>query len=458
MPGVFRPQRHRDSTETRRRTVALRISPVDDNHSFLQNHTFFVGGAGRLTFVSTPESMTPDIQNQTKTDNDLVSRELPPTLTSLRDLSWNYWWSWAPDGSEVFRDLDANLWQQCEQNPRLLLTQISDLRLTEMAADPSFADRVRILHEHFVAYMNDRRPWPKLQLAARISEENPVAYFCAEFGVHNSLPLYSGGLGILAGDHLKSASDLNLPLIAVGLFYRFGYFRQSMRTDDWQEEQYRENHSDELALRPVVDAAGQPLLIDVAMRSRTVYARVWRADIGHVPLYLLDTNVSENGQVDRLVTGHLYGGDRETRLVQEMMLGIGGVRLLQKLGINPAVFYFNEGHSAFLTLELAPPTIEAEEVSFAQAAASVTERCGFTTHTPVAAGHDEFEASLVERGFGDWSQTALGLSREEFLALGRVNGDARGSFGLTPLALRMCRSTNGVSIKHGEVSRELWHK
>src|SRR5262245_39935479 len=178
--------------------------------------------------------MTPDIENETKTPNDLSSRELPQTLQPLQDLSWNYWWSWAPDGADVFRDLDPNLWHQCEQNPRLLLTQISDLRLTEMAADPSFADRVRRLQERFVAYMNDERPWPRLKLPARVTKQNPVGYFCAEFGVHNSLPLYSGGLGILAGDHLKSASDLNLPLVAIGLFYRFGYFRQRLRTDDWQ--------------------------------------------------------------------------------------------------------------------------------------------------------------------------------------------------------------------------------
>src|SRR5262245_25656744 len=295
--------------------------------------------------------MTPDIQNQTKAENDLVSRELPPTLTPLRDLSWNYWWSWAPDGSEVFRDLDANLWQQCEQNPHLLLTQISDLRLTEMAADPSFADRVRILHEHFMTYMNDRRPWPKLQLAARISEKNPVAYFCAEFGVHNSLPLYSGGLGILAGDHLKSASDLNLPLVAIGLFYRFGYFRQGVTADDWQAETYKETYADELPLELVTDETGAPIRIEVSMRGRTVSACTWRANVGRVRLYLLDTNVPENSEVDRVITGHLYGGDRETRLVQEMMLGLGGVRLLRKLGVQPAVFHLNEGHSAFLTLE-----------------------------------------------------------------------------------------------------------
>src|SRR5437899_8394849 len=192
------------------------------------------------------------------------------------------------------------------------------------------------------------------------------------------------------------------------------------------------------------------------MRDRIVHARVWRANVGRVQLYLLDTNVSENDPVDRLVTGHLYGGDRETRLVQEMMLGIGGVRLLYSLGFEPSVFHLNEGHSAFLTLELARRVMESDRIDFNEAAQRVHEHCVFTTHTPVAAGHDEFDSELVAKGFGDWPQTALGLSQKEFLKLGRVNGDSNESFGLTPLALRMCRSTNGVSQKHGEVSRELW--
>jgi starch phosphorylase len=401
--------------------------------------------------------MTTGIENEANS-TFMSIRELPPTLKPLEPLSWNYWWSWAPDGAEVFRDLDPNLWQQCEQNPRLVLSQISDLRLTQTGADPSFTDRIQKLAERFTAYMNESRPSPKLQFAPRITRQNPVAYFCAEFGVHNSLPLYSGGLGILAGDHLKSASDLNLPLVAIGLFYRFGYFRQRLRRDDWQEEQYRENHADEFALQAVDDADRKPLLIEVTMRGRAVTARVWRADVGRVQLYLLDTNVAENEVTDRLVTGHLYGGDRETRLVQEMMLGVGGARLLQKLGIEPAVCHLNEGHSAFLTLELAHQSIKQEGLSFAESANRVRERCVFTTHTPVAAGHDEFEASLVDKCFGDWPQEALGLSIEDFLKLGRVNGDSQGAFGLTPLALRMCRSTNGVSRKHGEVSRELWHK
>jgi len=400
--------------------------------------------------------MTLQTNSETETNNS--RRELPPPLQPLESLAWNYWWSWAPDGVEVFRDLNPAIWEQCERNPCALLAQTSDLRLAQVAADPAFADRVRLLSERFAAYLGHTQSWSKLQLATRISPRNPAAYFCAEFGVHSSLPLYSGGLGILAGDHLKSASDLNLPLVAVGLFYQFGYFRQRLRSDGWQEESYRETHADELPFHAVNDDKGKPLFVEVNMRGRAVHARVWRADVGRVQLYLLDTNVAENEQTDRLVTGHLYGGDRETRMVQEMMLGIGGVRLLQKLGVEPGVFHLNEGHSAFLTLELTRQLIEREGVSFAEAANRVRERCVFTTHTPVAAGHDEFSEALVEKCLGNWYETALGLSRAEFLGLGRVNGDSQEGFGLTPLALRMCRSTNGVSRKHGEVSRALWQK
>src|SRR5205807_1804535 len=320
--------------------------------------------------------MTPDIQNEPKL-SALPVRELPATLQPLRELSWNYWWSWAPDGAEVFRDLDPNLWQQCEQNPRLLLTQISDLRLAQVAADPSFADRVQQLYRRFTEYMGDPKPWPKLALAAHITRPNPVAYFCAEFGVHNSLPLYSGGLGILAGDHLKSASDLNLPLVAVGLYYRFGYFRQRLNREGWQEETYRATLADELPLRSVDDEIGRPMQVEVSMRGRLVRARAWHADVGRVRLYLLDTDVADNEEVDRLVTGHLYGGDRETRLVQEKMLGIGGARLLRKLGLQPSVFHLNEGHSAFLTLELTRELIESEGLDFAAASERVRERFVF---------------------------------------------------------------------------------
>ena len=394
--------------------------------------------------------------------NELVKsprpRALPPTLQPLERLAWNYWWSWAADGVEVFRDLDPGTWAQCEQNPRALLAQVSDLRLAQMAADPSYADRVRKLAERFDAYMADTRPSPTLRLASAISRETPVAYFCAEFGVHSSLPLYSGGLGILAGDHLKSASDLNLPLVAVGLFYRFGYFQQRLSIEGWQEESYRETYAGELPIQHVKTDDGLPLLTEVTMRGRIVRARAWRANVGRIQLYLLDTNIPENEEVDRLVTGHLYGGDRETRLVQEMMLGIGGVRLLARLGIEPRVFHLNEGHSAFLTLELARRVMECDRINFFEAANRVRNHCVFTTHTPVAAGHDEFDEALIEKCFGNWHQTALGLSHDEFLGLGSISGEPEGPFGLTPLAIRMCHSINGVSRKHGEVSRALWQK
>src|SRR5947208_7353900 len=213
--------------------------------------------------------MTPDIENEIK-GAIVRSRELPPSLEPLHQLSRNFWWGWARDGTEVFRDLDPSLWQQCEQNPRLLLTRISDLSLAQIAADPSFVDRIQKLHVRFKGYMNDARPWAKIKLAAGISTQTPIAYFCAEFGVHNSLPLYSGGLGILAGDHLKSASDLNLPLVAVGLMYRFGYFRQRLSDKGWQEESYRETYPNEIPIHEVNSESGQPAQIEVAMRGRIV--------------------------------------------------------------------------------------------------------------------------------------------------------------------------------------------
>src|SRR5262245_40326424 len=320
-------------------------------------------------------------------------QKLPAPLAPLERLAWNYWWSWAADGAGIFRDLDPEIWEECEQNPRELLVKTSAYRLAEAATDPVYLDRVRRLDQSFQSYMESGTGWTINDL--KITKERPVAYFCAEFGVHNSLPLYSGGLGILAGDHLKSASDLRLPLVAVGLMYRYGYFRQRLRNDGWQEEHYGETHPNDLPLSLVKSADGKPLRIEVVIRDRNVLAHVWRAAVGRVTLYLLDTNIPENVETDRWVTGHLYGGDRETRIVQEMLLGIGGVRLLRKLGVLPHVFHLNEGHSAFLTLELAREIVQTERRSFLEAAGVVREQCVFTTHTPVAAGNDEFDSSLV---------------------------------------------------------------
>jgi len=385
-----------------------------------------------------------------------TEQQLPAPLLPLKQLAWNYWWSWSADGASVFRDLDAEIWEECEHNPRQLLARTSPYRLAQAATDPVYLERIRRLDQLFQDYMSQSSSWPRVGSAV-ITPANPVAYFCAEFGVHNSLPLYSGGLGILAGDHLKSASDLQLPLIAIGLLYRYGYFVQRLRTDGWQEEHYGETFPSELPIQLVRDHDGGPMQVEVLIRERNVLAQVWRAEVGRVSLYLLDTNIPENVETDRWVTGHLYGGDRETRIVQEMLLGIGGVRLLRKLGIKPHVFHLNEGHSAFLTLELAREVIQTEGRSMAEATERVRAQCVFTTHTPVAAGNDEFDAALVSRCFGSTYLRELGLNEEEFLGLGRVNAkNSAERFGLTPLAIRMCRSTNGVSKKHGEVSRDLW--
>ncbi len=384
------------------------------------------------------------------------ARTLPESLRALEQLSWNYWWSWAADGASVFRDLDPEIWEECEHNPRCVLREVEEYRLLKMATDPAYVRRVAQLAAGFDRYMNPATPTWAQTNARAITHANPVAYFCAEFGIHNSLPLYSGGLGILAGDHLKSASDLGLPLVGIGLLYQHGYFRQRLRRDAWQEEQYGQLDADMLPLQLVRDGVGAPVLIEMELRGRRVQAQVWRVEVGRVSLFLLDTNVAENADVDRLITGHLYGGDRETRCVQEVLLGVGGVRLLRKLEIEPHLFHLNEGHSAFLTLELAHELTAAGQ-DFASAAATVRSRCAFTTHTPVAAGHDEFLPSLVEYCFGPDYIATLGLDRQQFIALGHIKAsDGTELFGLTPLALRMCRSTNGVSRKHGEISRALW--
>ena len=381
--------------------------------------------------------------------------KLPQNIAFLETLSWNYYWSWNTQGVEIFRDIDPQLWEECEQNPRLFLKNIAELRLWQKASESAFVERVNNLEIKFHRYLDE--PAKNFN---KITSENPVAYFCAEYGVHNSLPVYSGGLGILAGDHLKSASDLNVPLVAVGLLYRFGYFRQEIAHNGWQEEDYRDVFNSELALKPVLDDSGKRLLIMVHMRGREVFAQAWLAQVGRISLYLLDTNVPENEAVDSLVTGHLYGGDLETRVVQEKILGIGGVRLLETLNITPSVYHLNEGHSAFLTLELTRKKLaENENLTFEDAAEIVRQKCVFTTHTPVDAGNDSFAPELIEGCFDKQFIDSLKLDRNDFFSLGRTNpSDKEEWFGMTPLAIRMTRSANGVSKKHGEVSRKLWLK
>ena len=399
------------------------------------------------TDITTQQAVSPQTETTSRTDFEF-SRELPENLAPLDAISRNFYWSWQPEGTALFRDLDPELWDKCEQNPRLLLKRLSGLRLWQRSSDVAYVERLRRFDERFQDYLSAER------------QSTKIAYFCAEYGVHNSLPNYSGGLGILAGDHLKSASDLNVPLTAIGLLYRYGYFRQRIAHDGWQEETYNDIFESELALTPVTQGNGERITVSVHIRGREVVAQAWLARVGRISLYLLDTNVPENIAVDRLITGHLYGGDVETRIVQEKVLGIGGVRLLRKLGVEPLVFHLNEGHAAFSTLELAREYLAAHvDASFAEAVKAVRKQCVFTTHTPVSAGNDSFPPRILSECFSSEFIESLKLTNSEFLALGRADlADETEFFGMTPLALRMCRSANGVSEKHGEVSRGLWLK
>ena len=396
------------------------------------------------------------LQSEETFRNDFFySLEIPENLQSLEKIAWNFFWSWRPSGAQLFREIEPALWEECEQNPRLFLEKVGQFRLWQKSLDGDYVEKLNRFTGEFENYLSQ-----PAKGFGKITTENPVAYFCAEYGVHNSLPNYSGGLGILAGDHLKSASDLNVPLVAVGLLYRYGYFRQKIAHDGWQQEKYLDVFQSELALKPVTDENGERIFVSVKLRGRDVYAQAWLAEIGRIKLYLLDTNLPQNAEVDRLITGHLYGGDVETRIVQEKILGIGGVRLLRKLGIQPSVFHLNEGHSAFLTLELAREFLEANsDASFTDAVSFAREKCVFTTHTPIAAGNDVFPPEKLAQCFDADFFSCLKISEQEFYTLGRTDADDEKEwFGMTPLALRMCRSTNGVSKKHGEVSRSLWLK
>lgn len=395
------------------------------------------------------EMQSESVSNESFRTDFFINRDLPDELSAVGSLSMNYAWAWLPGGVEIFRDLSPRLWDECEQNPRLLLKRIDDLTLRQWAADSEYVERLNLFAESINGY---------LQARSDSQSANKIAYFCAEYGVHNSLPNYSGGLGILAGDHLKSASDLDVPLVAVGLLYRYGYFRQRIAHNGWQEEAYFDVFESELALTPVFDSNGKRLTVCIHIRGREVHCQAWLAEVGRIKLYLLDTNVPQNSEVDRLITGHLYGGDQLTRIVQEKVLGIGGIRLLRKLGIEPDVYHMNEGHSAFLTLELAHEYLqENPDAKFEDAAEWVRQRCVFTTHTPVPAGNDVFEPEDLKKCFSWDYVDSLKLSHDAFFDLGRTDPkNELINFGMTVLALRMSRSANGVSEKHGEVSRKLW--
>ncbi|MBD2001202.1 alpha-glucan family phosphorylase [Leptolyngbya sp. FACHB-541] len=395
------------------------------------------------------------VNDSSVTPANRLGARLPLPLKRLADLAYNYWWSWTSDRISLFQNIDPEEWQRCGHNPVALLETVSYDRLTQVAEDPTYLKRLQTLAAQLDQYMSERNTWAN-RVAPQISQEHPVAYFCAEFGLHESLPIYSGGLGILAGDHLKSAADLGVPLVGLGLLYRQGYFRQRLSRSGWQEDYYIDNQFEKLPLELMLNDQGSAITIELQVRQRLVRAQIWRVQVGRVSLYLLDTDREDNDPIDRWLTGHLYGGNQETRIAQEVLLGIGGVRALQALGIEPSVYHLNEGHAAFCLLEVAKLEIQRTGKSFYDVEASVRDRSIFTTHTPVPAGHDVFSADLIDSYFAHyWAE--LGLSREQFLALGaRRLGDPWEPFGMTVLALRLTRAANGVSELHGQVSRKMW--
>jgi starch phosphorylase len=381
-----------------------------------------------------------------------VIPRIPERLQPLFRIANNLWWCWDPEAIDLFRHLDRILWERGYANPIRMLELVSQERLTELAADEGYLAML----DRAVARLSNYLERPTWFAQAHANSKLLVAYFCAEFGIVEGIRLYSGGLGILAGDHLKSASDLGVPLVAVGLLYRRGYFRQYLNADGWQQEQYPEADFHALPLTLERRADGNPVTVQVQFPGRALQVQVWRAQVGRVPLYLLDTDVEDNRPEDRAVTSTLYGGDKDMRIRQEIVLGVGGLRALKALGIEPTVCHMNEGHAAFLAAERIRQVMERSRAGFAEAKALVASSNVFTTHTPVPAGIDVFPPDLVERYFAPCC-AQLGLSRDQFMALGRQNpADPNEPLSMAVLAIRLSGATNGVSALHARVSQRMW--
>ena len=373
----------------------------------------------------------------------------------LRALAQNLWWTWHPEVISIFTDLDPHVWREVEHNPIAFLNRVTPEIIEKKASELVLESRINYAFRRLSEYIDPEKTWGSMHCGNL--NNRPVAYFSAEFGLHESLPIYSGGLGILAGDHLKSSSDLGIPLVGIGLLYQQGYFRQHLNRDGWQEEDYIDLDINDQPLQAVTDECGHPLIIRVDTRTSPLLARVWKLLVGRVTLLLLDTNVEGNSVEDRKLTCCLYGGDLRHRIRQELLLGIGGARALQALNIFPGVLHLNEGHSSFAILEEIRRVMEYDGIPFKRALRRVSLYTVFTTHTPVEAGHDRFPADLIEEYLGVFREK-LGLSHDEFMALGRLNpNDGAEPFCMTVLALKGSRRANGVSAIHGQVSRMMWH-
>lgn len=382
-----------------------------------------------------------------------VSPSLPTILEPLRKLAYNLHWDWNVDTKDLFRRLDRDLWDSSNQNPVLMLGTISQERLQEMAEDEGFIAQMNRAAQQLDDYLKNRA-WYRKQRGTE--QQECYAYFSMEFGLVKALPIYSGGLGVLAGDHLKSASDLGLPLVGVGLLYQEGYFSQYLNADGWQQERYPLNDFYNMPLHPERNPDGSELRIEVDYPGRKVYARIWRVQVGTVPLYLMDTNIEPNSRYDQDITDQLYGGDKTLRMHQEIMLGIGGVKMLKALGLTVTAYHMNEGHAAFMALERIRMLMEEYHLSFVEAEQVVVSSSMFTTHTPVPAGFDLFEPDMVMHYLSHYPKM-FGLSQDEFLGLGRENtGDLSAPLNMAILAIKMSSFVNGVAALHGVVSRPMF--
>ena len=385
--------------------------------------------------------------------NPLTGAELNELVAGLNKLSRNLWWTWNQEAQDLFAHLSPRGWQNLFHNAVAVLREVSEYELRVHLQDTEFAGHVRAVLKDFEDYLNDQNTWGRKH-AAKL-HKNPVAYFSAEFGLHESLPIAAGGLGILAGDHTKSASDLDLGFIGIGLFYREGYFQQAIDSNNWQTEYYNPVDPHNVPLQPVLEPNGDRLICTVEIGMSDVDFQVWRVNVGRVPIYLLDTNLPGNEQHFRDLTNRVYGGDSTTRIMQEILLGIGGVRLLRALGIAPSTFHMNEGHAAFLTLELIREKMAAGK-TFEESQTLTKPECIFTTHTPVEAGHDRFTPELMNYALQRYLGNQI-IPFKDILALGRVKpDDEHEPFCMTVLALKLCRAANAVSELHGQVSRHMW--
>jgi glycogen phosphorylase len=384
----------------------------------------------------------------------MLDRFIAPAQERLWALARNLWWSWDHDAVSLFRDLDPVRWRQLNQNPISLLAEFPLAKLESRAAELVLHSRINYAYRRLQEYLQADRTWGTRH--AGVLRPLPVAYFSAEFGIHESLPVYSGGLGVLSGDHIKSASDLAIPLVGIGLFYGQGYFRQRLDREGWQQEEYLETDPTQLPLEAAIGKNGRPVVVQIETRTGSIHAKVWRVEVGRCDLFLLDSDVEENTPDDRELTSRLYGGNARTRIRQELLLGIGGFRALTAMGITPGVLHLNEGHSGFAVLEAIRTRMQEEGIGFDSAVPRVSREVVFTTHTPVPAGHDRFDAELIEEHLGPLREQ-LGLSQESLMGLGRESpGNQQETFCMTVLGLRVSRRANAVSALHGEVSRAMW--